>query len=1176
MESLTFDTHERGWHKQHCRAFCRDLTKMAAVHPNETQDELEEELEFQDVLITSLDPGAFDYSERLAELQAKRSELEDKLNALSSRPQTAQSSQSHMNGMDGSNDQRHGFQNDDWWQATLNGRPSSQNNNSSFAGSSAMHSGGVKRTLPASLRAGSQHPSKRATPEPSNAGTPTSLDSFEWVENPNLDVSERTRRRQLQAEAALRRQREDEEFARQLSQYNNSHPAATPSSSSARPHVQTTLNYSGSYHRPPVKAEPSMAPPQYGNPSWPQSFPETPNTYPTQQSTAQPHIKSEPAYPRQQQLPQRPRKTEVVDLTNEDSDDDEIFEIDPHGFTPNNRAQRPYSNQQQVSHAPAVQPVPYHMSMARQMPGAFPPTNYQSGQSVYNNVPVATQRQGWMQQTNPLLMNAVNGIRNIPGTLQDTFTELSNLIGSSSRPQPLDDDDDVTFSGSRQISGAHNAGYQDLDLYQNRYNAIANYDPAKSQEEINALLENIRPDEDMPEHLRVSTPEAMTIQLHKYQELGLTWLQKCEDGSNKGGILADDMGLGKTIQMLSLIVTHKSEDPRCKTTLIVAPVALMRQWQQEIETKIKPGKYKLSVFIQHGSNKKKDFNDLQHFDVVLTTFGSLAAELKKKEKFWLRQRANPAARPNESEKCALISSDAVWYRVILDEAQCIKNVKTATAKAAQQLHSKFRFCMTGTPMMNNVDELFSLIQFLRIKPFCEWQKWRLDISSPLKSGRDAGKDKAMRMLQAVCKATMLRRTKTSEFEGQPILKLPERTQEDLHPEFDEHEKNFYESLEGRTQLQFNKYWQEGTVGRHYSYILVLLLRLRQACCHPHLIKDFGVSAAADVSQKDLLEFARELEPAVVDRIKQTGGNFECPVCYDAAPNPAIFIPCGHDTCSDCFARIVDPSNAIRDGNENATGAKCPNCRAPIDPKRITDFTSFKKVYMPELLSDEDRETLREQHGDDDNDDESDDGSGDDETDSDDDADDVDAKGNLKDFVVGDDEDEDSETESEAEEAEEGIAGPSQSVIKFEAKSKGKGKKSKPSKKSKGKGKGKKKQKKEVTLAELKKLATRNAKAKRAYLRRLRIDWISSAKIEKTLEKLREIMYDPEREKVLIFSQWTSLLDLLEVPIDKEGWGYRRYDGSMNAKLRADAVDDFRDHKKDVRIMLVSLKAGNAG
>ena len=267
-----------------------------------------------------------------------------------------------------------------------------------------------------------------------------------------------------------------------------------------------------------------------------------------------------------------------------------------------------------------------------------------------------------MQQANPLLTNAVNGIRNVAGTLSDSFTELGNLInGSNVRPLASNNDDDIIYGGSRQVQAGQTpyAGYDDRDLYQRRYDAIQNYDPAKTTEEINALLENIRPDEDMPAHVRVQTPDAMAIQLHKYQELGLTWLQKCEDGSNKGGILADDMGLGKTIQMLSLIVTRKSEDPRCKTTLIVAPVALMRQWQQEIEQKIKP-RHRLTVKIHHGPSKTKNFRDLQIYDIVLTTFNTLGQELRKMETFRLRQRNFPEARPSKSEKCALISDDAQW------------------------------------------------------------------------------------------------------------------------------------------------------------------------------------------------------------------------------------------------------------------------------------------------------------------------------------------------------------------------------------------------------------------------------------------------------------------------------------------------------------------------------------
>lgn len=217
----------------------------------------------------------------------------------------------------------------------------------------------------------------------------------------------------------------------------------------------------------------------------------------------------------------------------------------------------------------------------------------------------------------------------------------------------------VTCGWLRVVKTGHLLTCLHRDLRQTRYDAIANYNPQQTKEEINALLNNIRPDEDMPAHLRVTTPDAMAITLHKYQELGLTWLLKCENSSNQGGILADDMGLGKTIQMISLIVSNKSRDPGCRQTLIVAPLALMRQWKSEIETKIRPG-HRLRVFTHHGSQKRTNFADFQQYDVVLTTFGSLSSELNKMEAFRLRQHQDPNARPNPHERCALMGPDAKW------------------------------------------------------------------------------------------------------------------------------------------------------------------------------------------------------------------------------------------------------------------------------------------------------------------------------------------------------------------------------------------------------------------------------------------------------------------------------------------------------------------------------------
>ena len=1222
--------------------------------PDTPADVIEEELSFLDVMITSLDPGADDYERRLAELEGQKVDYRRRLDQIQGGGDMG-GGQPDL-GMDGSND---------FWAATMGGRPSSGGTESAGSAESPfMQQNGLKR----SLNGGGSYPSKRHTPDPSNAGTPTSSSSFEWVDHPSRPSQapqqssvqqmsrDKARQRQLQAEAALQRKREaelaDQQYARQLSQAHGQQRSA--SSSSQRPNVQTTLNTNGSFSRPP------MPPPTPAlTPSQEQQLRNavSPHGHPSQRVKVEPGPSKPTQYGSSPLTTRTKAPTAVVDLTGSDSSDDDLAEVAPSAFSPNSRRRpQPASGfvpQNRLpfdpnrilpsQRAPAMPPSrpPTH-SPRPQMPGAWPgavqvPSSdngyvyRQQGQpQQYAPPPPPPQPQPeWLRNTNgllsnPAVSNAYNGMRNIASGFSNEIDNLTGLINGAGSRNPYggsarsgynynrhpsvegddDDDDDVIFGGSRPLPPGQAPpqlppGYANQEAYRQRFDEMMNQNPAKTMEEINALMENIRPDEDMPADQRVETPEALSVALHKYQELGLTWLQRCEDGKTKGGILADDMGLGKTIQMLSLIVTHKSADPACKTTLIIAPVALMRQWKQEIETKVKRSyNHRLSVYIHHGPSRKKSFNDLRHFDVVLTTFGTLTAELKKLEKFMLRKRFNPEARPGTNEKCALLGDDVKWYRVVLDEAQCIKNSNTQGAKAACRLNAQFRFCMTGTPMMNNVDELWSLIHFLRIKPYCERHHFQRDFTKRLK--HEYSRKDAMTALQALIRSIMLRRTKQSKFEGRPILVLPERTTIVDNPEFSEDEMAFYQALEKNSRLEFNKYLKKGTVGSSYSAILVLLLRLRQACCHPHLIQDFGVSAAAGVSPETLVDLAKTLEPAVVERIRSTNGNFECPVCYDAVTNPAIFVPCGHDTCQECFAKIADNAARNGEGGGGTGNAKCPNCRGEINSKKITDFESFKTVHMPDQLTEEQQEELRKlqeqfEESESDEDDDS-----DSETES---GDDVNGNGDLDGFVVKDDV-EDSETESEAEEdaQEPGVNGvedeandsDDDNVVNHSRRASGKKDKgkakvtdkqpAKPKKSRKAKGKKrekkdrkeKKKKKSHKTLADLKKEATRSRKGRLAYIKKLNEDWVTSAKIEKTMETLKEIMENPEGERVLIFSQWTSLLDLLECPIYREGWGYRRYDGSMNAGMRADAVDDFRDVNKDVRIMLVSLKAGNAG
>jgi SNF2 family DNA or RNA helicase len=327
--------------------------------------------------------------------------------------------------------------------------------------------------------------------------------------------------------------------------------------------------------------------------------------------------------------------------------------------------------------------------------------------------------------------------------------------------------------------------------------------------------------------------------------------------------------------------------------------------------------------------------------------------------------------------------------------------------------------------------------------------------------------------------------------------------------------------------------------------------LRQACCHPHLIKDLSQPATEGIAEDDLLERARYLDEDVVRRLTEFD-SFECPICLEADPNPTIIIPCGHTVCGECVQKLIDPARPGQEVGEDASKPKCPHCRGELKAKLITDYKHFCRVHCPERLEASERIEEEEEEVDSDTDDDD---------DNDVHADDVDEKGNLADFVVDDEIDED------AFEAEDDDAG---SVS-------GRGphtgsKKGKAPKKSKDKGKARAQKK---TMAQLKKESLRNKDAKKKYLKRLEKTWIPSAKILETVELLSKIRENDPTEKTLIFSQFTSLLDLVEIPLLQKKFQYQRYDGSMSMDARADAVEAFMNNP-EMNVMLVSLKAGNAG
>ncbi|KID89970.1 SNF2-related protein [Metarhizium guizhouense ARSEF 977] len=681
----------------------------------------------------------------------------------------------------------------------------------------------------------------------------------------------------------------------------------------------------------------------------------------------------------------------------------------------------------------------------------------------------------------------------------------------------------------------------------------ANDSPVTGKE-LDDLLANIRPDIDIPEHNRGVGPPGLKFPLYRHQEVALTWMKQMEEGTNKGGILADDMGLGKTISTLSLMLSNKSSS-RPKTNLIIGPLSLIRQWEEELQKKTKLA-HRFSVFVYHG--KKATTDELLKYDVVLTTYGTLAQELKRREKF-IEENKDRNIDFNDKSCMAkfplLHPEKAVFHRIILDEAQCIKNRNTQTAKACHSLRATYRWCLTGTPMMNGILELYSLLKFLRIKPYNTWESFRQTFGT-LFGQRGDPKSIAMNKLRALLKAIMLRRKKDSKLDGKPILQLPTKREHAVYAELSADERDFYKQLEEKAQVVFSKYLREGSVGKNYSNILVLLLRLRQACCHPHLNLDVD-DAVNPVSSADVEELVKKLDASIVERIKGVEA-FECPICYDAVQSPSFFIPCGHDSCNDCLSRIVDNaiSQNLHEGNESDK-AKCPVCRGVFEPRKCFTYDLFKKVHMPDALE----SSTKIEPGYDDSSEDEEDGS--EEGDS---SDELDSKGNLKGFIVYDDDDDDELAD---------IKHLTKEVSARDTKARKRTKKTKKKDKGKGKDKEKKPDVKPSMLKSLRLEAAKNHQAHKRYMAYLRKTWMPAAKVTECMKLLREIR--ETGEKTIIFSQWTLLLDLLEVAMWHEQFPDKpvRYDGSMTGDERSNAAKDFRD-RSECNVMLVSLRAGNAG
>ena len=658
-------------------------------------------------------------------------------------------------------------------------------------------------------------------------------------------------------------------------------------------------------------------------------------------------------------------------------------------------------------------------------------------------------------------------------------------------------------------------------------------------------------DKDDEEEEDDGTVEGLKVKLLPHQVDGVAWMRDKEVGVKKkngvlpkGGILADDMGLGKTIQSIALLLTNPrpsyssttsmTDDKALsanvgKSTLVVAPLALIKQWEAEIKNRVLDS-HNLRVCVHHGPQRTKRFEDLKKCDVVITTYQILVSE------------HGSSSEREDGPKAGCFGVH--WYRVILDEAHTIKNRNAKATQACYALKAEYRWCLTGTPMQNNLDELQSLIRFLRIKPYNDLSIWKDQITRPMSQGRGGV---AMKRLQFYLKAFMKRRTKDvlkqegalnpggkPSKEGQSNgFKITARRVESVLADFSPEERRFYDRLEQRTDKSLEQ--MMGGEKMNYASALVLLLRLRQACNHPQLL---GGSMAKD---KDALTVGQGLgsqtprkskviENEIDEMADLLGGlsvkTKQCDVCQIELSKDEI--SAGSIRCTEC-----DEDLAMQKGRRktkkhktlrsSAGGeAEQPKPRVPRKRNVILD-DSEDEGNGDGIVPEHERYTsnLGKAGG---SDDENAELGGESlasyDTDTEDDSQ-VKLSKSKQSKVISNDatDDKSDESSDESSNGEEYSAGELSSGS-------------------------------EPSVASI----------------------TTSAKIQHLLKILHR---ESATHKFIVFSQFTTMLDLIEPFLQRDNLVFTRYDGSMRNDHREASLERLRNNSK-CRILLCSLKCGSLG
>ncbi|KII92184.1 hypothetical protein PLICRDRAFT_133581 [Plicaturopsis crispa FD-325 SS-3] len=398
----------------------------------------------------------------------------------------------------------------------------------------------------------------------------------------------------------------------------------------------------------------------------------------------------------------------------------------------------------------------------------------------------------------------------------------------------------------------------------------------------------------------------------------------------RGALCADSMGLGKTLTMLALIIATRKDTPTdfAKSTLIVAPLSILSNWEKQIEDHCTPGT--LTYCIYYGSKRTMTPEQLAKYDVVITTYQTVAGEHTGSDK----TDGEPSKKKKKVSKGLF---DVQWKRIILDEGHQIRNPRTKMAKAVSALNAQRRWVLSGTPIINSPQDLGSILTFLQIcRPLDNQDFYKRLLLRPLKDGDPAGAELLRALMSHIC----IRRTKEmQDSEGNSLVPLPpvEMTLVPvaLHPDA----RELYDAVE-----LLSKERVEDIINRNgginpvvQSNVLSMLTRLRQLALHPGLLPaNYLEQLRAAEQNEDAPHTTKQLTPQ--ERIhmqnllaKAIEDCEECPICFNILEDPRI-TSCAHPFCLACITEVIsrDP--------------KCPMDRRPlglgdlIEPPPPTDLT----------------------------------------------------------------------------------------------------------------------------------------------------------------------------------------------------------------------------------------------